>query len=42
MHFMSSFMNYLFKKLDIKKKHWHPTIINYYEWNMELSHYQQF
>ena len=29
--FMSSLMNYLFKKLNIKIKQWHPIIINHYK-----------
>ena len=32
--FMSSFMNYLFKKCDIKKQ-WDLTIINHYRKNMD-------
>ena len=38
--FMSPFMNYLFKKLDIKIKKWHPTIINHYRQNTEINHCQ--
>ena len=40
--FMSLPMNYLFKKLDIKIKKWHPKIINCYKQNMELNHCQQY
>ena len=40
--FMSSLMNYLFKKLDIKIKTVATTIINLYEKNMELSQCQKF
>ena len=40
--FMSSLMNYLFKKLNIKLKLCHPTIINHYRQKMELSLCQQF
>ena len=39
--FMSSPMNYLFNKLDMKKKHSHCTIINPCKLSMELNHYQQ-
>ena len=38
--FMSSFMNYVFKKLDTKIKTVAP--YNHYRQNMELSHCQQF
>ena len=40
--FMSLLMNYLSKKLDIKIKQWHPSVINHYKENMQLSHCQQF
>ena len=40
--FMSSLMNYLFKKLHIKMKTVAPTIINHYRQNMELCLCQQF
>ena len=39
---MSLLMNYLFKKLDIKIKKCHPTIVNHCWQNMELSLCQQF
>ena len=39
--FMSSLMNHLFKKLNIKIKQWHTKIINCYRQNTELNHYKQ-
>ena len=38
---MSSLMNYLFKKLNMKIKLWYLTIINHYRQNMELNLCQQ-
>ena len=40
--FMPLFMNYWFKKHDIKIKLQHPTIINHYRQNKESSHCQLF
>ena len=40
--FMSSLMNYLFKKLGIKLKQWHLSIINHYRQSMKLNHCPQF
>ena len=40
--FMSSLMNYLFKKFDIKIKMVAPYIINHYRLNTELNPYQIF
>ena len=40
--FMSSLINYLFNKLDIKIKQSHLITINHYRPGMESNHYQQF
>ena len=38
--FMSSFINYLFNKVDIKIKTFHHITINHYRLSMDSNHYQ--